>query len=272
MSTSPTPVSVAPGSWACFAPDTFAGEVALVTGAAGGMGRRVARAFVDLGASVVLADTDPRSLAELVDELGLAGEPDRARAVRLDVTDDAAIERMFGEIDAEFGRLDHLVTCAAVITAARTPQITPEHWQRVLGINLIGTFAVCQRALARMTEQQRGHIVAIASDAGKHGGGGLIADVAYAASKAGVLSMIKSLAREYAGRGVSINALTPGPTDTPMHDGVSAELKQRIAAGLPIGRMGSPDDMAAAVTFLCSPASRFVYGASLNVDGGALFE
>ena len=100
----------------------------------------------------------------------------------------------------------------------------------------------------------------------------MIADVAYAASKAGVLSMIKSLAREYAGRGVSINALTPGPTDTPMHDGVSAELKQRIADGLPIGRMGHPDDMAAAVMFLCSPAARFVYGASLNVDGGALFE
>jgi 3-oxoacyl-[acyl-carrier protein] reductase len=244
----------------------------MVTGAAGGMGRRVARAFVDLGASVVLADSDPRSLADLVEELGVAGDADRARAVRLDVTDDAAVEQVFTELDAGYGRIDHLVTCAAVITAARTPQITPEHWQRVLGINLIGTFAVCQRALARMTEQGNGNIVAIASDAGKHGGGGLIADVAYAASKAGVLSMVKSLAREYAGRGVSINALTPGPTDTPMHSGISDDLKRRIAAGLPIGRMGHPDDMAAAVMFLCSPAAKFVYGASLNVDGGALFE
>jgi 3-oxoacyl-[acyl-carrier protein] reductase len=87
-----------------------------------------------------------------------------------------------------------------------------------------------------------------------------------------VLSIVKSLAREFAGSGVRINALTPGPTDTPMHAGVSAELKQRIGAGLPIGRMGHPDDLAAAAVYLCSPAARFVYASSLNVDGGSLYE
>lgn len=261
------PVVPAPSTWTCFAPDTFTDQVVLITGAAGGMGRRVARAFVDLGARVVATDADPVAVATVADELG-----ERARGVALDVTDEAAVADVVAELVATEGRLDHLVTSAAVITAHRTPDITAEHWRRVLEINLIGSFTVCREALARMVPQGSGHIVAIGSDAGKAGGGGLIADVAYAASKAGVLSMVKSLAREHAGTGVSINALTPGPTDTPMHSGITDELKQRIAAGLPVRRMGHPDDMAAAVVFLCSPAARFVYGASLNVDGGALFE
>lgn len=260
-------IQVPAGTWDCFSSTTFTDQVALITGGGGGMGERIATAFHDLGATVVITDIDA-GLAETVAlKLG-----DRAEARALDVSDPDQVADTFEYIDGRHGRIDHVVSCAAIMTANRTPEITRSSWDRVMNINLLGTFLVCQQALQRMTGQHAGHIVAIASDAGKRGGGGLIADAAYAASKAGVLSLVKSLAREHAGAGVSINALTPGPTDTPMHDTVSSDLKERIAASVPLHRMGHPDDMAAAVMFLCSPASRFVYGASLNVDGGSLFE
>jgi 3-oxoacyl-[acyl-carrier protein] reductase len=111
----------------------------------------------------------------------------------------------------------------------------------------------------------------VASDAGVHGGGGLIADTAYAASKAGTLSLVKSVAREMAGKKVRINALNPGPTDSPMHSHIDPALKERIAANLPMRRMGHPSDMAAAILFLCSDAASFVYSAALDVDGGSMF-
>ena len=264
-----TPVTVPPSSWACFAPGTFEGQVTLVTGAAGGMGREVAQAFHHLGSAVVLTDVDGDAAAKVAADLSGAAP---ATSAALDVADPAAVAAVYQQIDADHGRIDNVVSCAAIITAVKALDITPEHWRRVLDINLLGSFYVCQEAIRRMQVQGFGRIVAVASDAGKRGGGGLIADAAYAASKAGVLSIVKSLAREFAGQGVRINALTPGPTDTPMHGGVSQELKERIAAGLPIKRMGHPADMAAAAVFLCSDAANFVYGASLNVDGGAMFE
>lgn len=149
-------------------------------------------------------------------------------------------------------------------------------WIRRIGvesfdINLTGTFLCVQQALARMTPAKAGAIVCVASDAGVRGGGGLIADAAYAASKAGVLNLVKSIAREIAGSGVRINALAPGPSDTPMHRSISGELKTRIAEGLPMRRMGTPADMADAILFLCSPAASFVYGSALDVDGGSMF-
>lgn len=260
-------VEMPTGTWECFAPSAFADDVVLISGASGGMGASVARAFHSLGAFVVLTDIDVERIDAVATQLG-----DRAQAYPADVSNQDQVESMFDTVDHRHGRIDHVVSCAGIITANRTSQITSESWHRVMNVNLFGTFLVCQQALRRMVAQRSGHIVAVASDAGKRGGGGLIADAAYAASKAGVLSLVKSLAREHAGTGVSINALTPGPTDTPMHATISAELRQQIAASLPLRRMGHPDDMAAAVIFLCSPAARFIYGASLNVDGGSLFE
>jgi len=114
------------------------------------------------------------------------------------------------------------------------------------------------------------NIVCIASDAGVHGGGGLIADTAYAASKAGTLSVVKSVARELAGKKIRINALNPGPTDSPMHSHIDQALKDKIAASLPMRRMGRADDMAATIMFLCSGAASFTYGAAFDVDGGSM--
>lgn len=270
MTSSPLTDEATAPPWAVFAPGAFDGQVTVVTGAARGMGAETARAFADLGATVLLADRDYAGISDVAEKIQADGG--QARPVAVDVADDNAVSDLYATIDADFGRVDNVITCAAVITARSALEHDRQHWQRVLDINLLGTFSVLQEGVRRMAAQGSGHVVAVASDAGKRGGGGLIADAAYAASKAGVLSVVRSLAREFSGQGVRINGLVPGPTDTSMHAGLTGELRQRIGAGLPMGRMGRPEEMAAAILYLCSPAASFVYGTGFNVDGGALFE
>jgi 3-oxoacyl-[acyl-carrier protein] reductase len=251
-------------AWQEFGPDGFADRLVLVTGAASGIGLEAARAFHAHGARVVMADVNGSLLSRVA--AGLPG----ATAVPLDISNDDQVVTAFAQIHAEHGPIDHLVHAAAIITAKRFLEQDAAHWRRVLDVNLVGSFSVVRAVLGPMVDRGAGTIVVVASDAGFRGGGGLIVDAPYAASKAGVLSLVKSVAREFAGSGVRINALVPGPTDTSMHAAVSGELKQRIAAALPVGRMGRPDDMAAAILFLSSPAARFVYGSALDVDGGSM--
>ncbi|MDR7034153.1 SDR family oxidoreductase [Mesorhizobium sp. BE184] len=256
--------------YATFSDDSFAGRTVLVTGAASGMGFETARAFLSKGAEVVMCDRDAEGLKKRHAELKDGGA--KAHTVVVDMGDPDSIKQMLDYCDANLARLDNVVTCAAIITAKRIPEQDWAHWQRVLGVNLLGTFFTVQGAVQRMqANPDGGNIVCVASDAGVHGGGGLIADTAYAASKAGTLSLVKSVAREMAGKKVRINALNPGPTDSPMHSHIDQALKDRIAANLPMRRMGTPQDMAAAILFLCSGAAGFVYGAALDVDGGSMF-
>ncbi|MGH3311720.1 MAG: SDR family NAD(P)-dependent oxidoreductase [Streptomyces sp.] len=177
----------------------------------------------------------------------------------------------FAALEARIARVDHVAHCAAVITSTPTPTLDADaaHWRRVLD-NLIRAFLVAQESLRRMAEVQRGTMALVASDAGYRDGGGLIADAPYAASNAGVLSLVKSLVREFEGSGARVNALVPGPTDTPMHEGIAHRMKERIAAGIPLGCMGRPEDMAAAIVFLSSAAGSFIHGAAPHVDGGAM--
>jgi 3-oxoacyl-[acyl-carrier protein] reductase len=251
-------------AWPWFEADGFKDRLVLVTGAAGGIGLATATAFHSCGARVLLADVNADLLERSAE--GLPG----SIAVPLDITDGDRVADAFAELSAQHGPLDHLAHAAAIITAKPLFEQDAAHWRRVLDVNLVGSFAVVRAALEQMVPSGAGTIVAVASDAGFRGGGGLIADAAYAASKAGVLSLVKSVAREFAGSGVRINALVPGPTDTPLHSGVSDELKQRIAEGLPVGRMGRPDDMAAAILFLSSAAAQFIYGSAFDVDGGSM--
>ncbi|KAA0969377.1 SDR family oxidoreductase [Aureimonas fodinaquatilis] len=254
-------------NYSTFASDAFSGRSVLVTGAASGMGLETARAFLSKGAEVVLADRDADGLQRARGELS-----GKVHTVTVDVGQPDSIEKMFEYCDSNLARLDNLVCCAAVITAKKIPDQDWAHWERVMSINLLGTFFTAKGAISRMlTNENGGNIVCVASDVAYHGGGGLIADTAYAASKAGTLSMVKSIGRELAGKNVRINALNPGPTDSPMHSHIDPALKERIAANLPMRRMGRPDDMAAAIMFLCSEAAEFVYGSALDVDGGSSF-
>lgn len=248
--------------WQSFRVDEFEDRVVLITGAASGMGLETARAFAAHGAKVVLADIDTGGLERASEQL-----PD-SLIVPFDVADPDSVGALFEEIDKAYGRLEHVAHCAAVIAATGLLDATPQHWRWMLDINLVGSSVIIQQSLRRMLPAGFGTVVLVASDAGHRGGGGLIADAPYAASKAGVLSLVKSAAREFGGRGVRINALSPGASDTPMHGGLTPTMKERIADGVPMKRMGEPADMAAGMLFLSSNAAAFVYGASLDIDIG----
>ena len=242
------------------------GRVIVVTGAASGMGQAIVRAASREGARVVLADVDEDRLKQTVATL-----PGEARAVRVDVTRVPEIDAMFDLAERDFGTFDGLVTCAGIITTTPSLDVTPEEWDRAFAVNARGTYFTVQAAARRMIPRGRGSIVTIGSDSYKLGGG-RIANIPYAATKGAVVTMTKGFARTLIGTGVRINCVNPGPCDTPMHAPLTAAQRTTVAGRVPLGRFGRPEEIASAVLFLLSDASSFVFGESVNVDGGVLME
>jgi NAD(P)-dependent dehydrogenase (short-subunit alcohol dehydrogenase family) len=247
---------------------SFEGKVALVTGAASGLGLATARAFAQSGASVALADWNEDGARAAADDLTAHGH--KAIAIGCDVADDAQVDAMVARTVAAFGRLDAAYNNAGVQNVlAETADTTREDYDRVMGINLRGEWSCMKFELRQMREQGSGAIVNCSSLGGLIGGAerGI-----YHAAKHGVLGFTKSAALEYAARGIRINAVCPGLIRTPMSDQMVAEGQgdalKAMEKSIPMGRVGRPEEIADAVLWLCSDAASYVTGQSISVDGG----
>ena len=247
---------------------SFANQVALVTGAASGLGLATARAFAASGAAVVLADHHEKAVRAAAGELAAQGH--QTLAVHCDVSDDAQVEAMVRQTVDTFGRLDAAYNNAGVQNVlAETADTTREDYDRVMGINLGGVWNCMKFELQQMRRQGSGTIVNCSSLGGLVGGAqrGI-----YHAAKHGVLGFTKSAALEYAARGIRINAVCPGMIDTAMSDQMKAagqaEALEAMLKTVPIGRIGRPEEIADVVLWLCSPAASLVIGQGIAVDGG----
>jgi NAD(P)-dependent dehydrogenase (short-subunit alcohol dehydrogenase family) len=248
-------------------PLDFSGKVALVTGAASGMGLATAQAFAEAGAAVVLADFKEDAVKAAVEELVAAGS--KALAVRCDVSDDAQVAAMVDRAVAEFGRLDAAFNNAGVMARlAPTADSTREDWDRVIGVNLRGVWSCMKHELRQMERQGSGAIVNNASVGALTGHPGI---APYIASKHGVVGLTRTAALEYVKRGIRVNAVNPGLIDTQIARDVVSEDERayaEMAKHVPIGRAGRPEEIASAVLWLCSPGASYVVGHALTVDGG----
>ena len=247
---------------------SFENQVALVTGAAAGLGFATAKAFAQAGASVVLADRDEAAVRSAADVL--TAQNHSVLAVACDVADDAQIEAMVGQAVAKFGRLDAAYNNAGIQNIlAETADATREDFDRVIAVNLRGVWSSMKFELQQMRKQGSGAIVNCSSIGGLIGGAGR---ATYHAAKYGVIGLTTSAALEYAAKGIRVNAVCPGLFDTPMSDRMKAagqtEALNAMMKDVPIGRVGRPDEIAAAVLWLCSSAASMVVGHALVVDGG----
>ena len=236
------------------------GKVALVTGASGGIGAAIARSLHGQGARVVLSGTRAEALAALAAALG-----EGAAVCPADLRDPAAPDALVAAAEAAAGPLDILVNNAGFTRDMLALRMKDEDWQAVLDVDLSAPFRLARAALKGMLRRRAGRIIAIASIVGSTGNPG---QANYAAAKAGLVGMTKSLAQEVGSRGITANVVAPGFIQTAMTDKLNDEQKKRLTEAIPLGRMGQPDDVAAAVAYLASDEAAWVTGATLHVNGG----
>jgi len=237
-------------------------KTALVTGAARGIGRAIALRFASEGASLVLADTlDAADVAEKVTRSGA-----RALSFRVDVTDSAAVRRVVADSLGAFGSIDILVNNAGIIARGTILELTEETWKRVLDVNVNGAFNCCQAVIPSMMRNHFGRILNITSVAGKTGD--VTAAPVYGASKGAINALTKSLARQLAEFGITANAIAPHAIETDMSAQWSAEKRAEVIRGIPLRRLGRPDEVAEAAVFLVSEGAAFITGEVLDLNGG----
>ncbi|HLZ69518.1 MAG TPA: SDR family NAD(P)-dependent oxidoreductase [Dehalococcoidia bacterium] len=244
----------------------LSGRVALVTGAGSGIGRAIALRLAQDGANTACTDLDFQAARATALTANAAG--DRALAVQLDVTDPASVAQAVASVERELGGIDVLVNNAGWDKIEPFLQSEPETWDRIIAINLKGTFHCCKAVLPGMVERGRGAVVSIASDAGRVGSTG---EAVYSATKGGIIAFTKTLARELARHQINVNCICPGPTDTPLLASLkegNPRLGDALQRAVPWGRLGKPEDIAGAVAFLAGPDAAYITGQTLSVSGG----
>jgi 3-oxoacyl-[acyl-carrier protein] reductase len=238
----------------------LSGQTALVTGASGGIGGAIARALHSQGAQVMVAGTRREALSTLAKELGEGSHIGLA-----DLVDPAAVDRLVKDAETAMGRIDILVNSAGITRDALALRIDDESWRVVIEVNLTAAFRLTRATLRGMLRRRHGRVIGVTSVVAVTGNAG---QANYAAAKAAMIGMSKSIAAEIAGRGITVNCIAPGAITTAMTEKLTAEQRARLLGAIPAGRFGAPEDVAAAVVFLASPEAGYVTGQTLHVNGG----
>ncbi len=238
-------------------------EIAFITGSARGIGREIAETYAREGALVIISDLKIEDCQATADEIKAKGY--KADAFACNVTNSSDVDQCVDAILAKYGRIDILVNNAGITRDGLFLRMKEEDWDAVITVNLKGTFNACKSVSRSMLKARKGKIVNIASVIGVMGNAG---QANYAASKAGVIALAKSLAREFASRNINVNAVAPGYIKTAMTDKLSEEVKNKILENVPLGRMGLPEDVANVCLFLASKEADYVTGQTILIDGG----
>ena len=243
-------------------------RVAIVTGGARGIGKAIVLGFLREGARVAIVDSDKERLEMLRREIGT--EKKEVKFIPCDITKSGDVKEMVDHVRREFGRIDILVNNAGIIRRGTIETVTEEDWDRVIEVNLKGTFNCCKAVAGIMKQQGYGKIVNVSSIAGKMGD--ITSAPGYGPSKAGMDALTKTLARQLAQYGINVNGVAPHAIETEMSAQWSPERRKEIIASIPLGRLGKPEDVAEAVLFLVSEEASFITGEILDVNGGALMD
>ncbi|MGD2184868.1 MAG: 3-oxoacyl-ACP reductase family protein [Desulfobacterales bacterium] len=248
---------------------TFKGKVALVTGAARGIGKAIAEAFAREGAQVILNDIWPQEdLARAANDISTSES--KCAGIRADVSDSTQVREMIAQIEKSFKRLDILVNNAGIIRRGSIRTVTEDEWDQVIQVNLKGAFNCCKAAADLMIKQHSGKIINVSSIAGKMGD--ITSAPGYGPSKAAMDGLTKTLARQLAADNINVNGVAPHAIETDMSAEWSAEKRRAIIEAIPLQRLGQPEDVAAAVLFLASDKANFITGEILDVNGGFLMD
>src|SRR3990170_46990 len=242
---------------------SLTGKIALVTGGAQGICREIALGLAEDGADVAICDVNLEAAQKTASDMAAKGR--KTHALKANVAASAEVTAMIDQVVERLGRIDILVNNAGITRDGLILRMKEEDWDLVLDINLKGSFNCAKSALKYLSKQRGGTIINIASIVGAMGNAG---QANYVASKAGLIGLTKTIAREYANRGVTSNAVAPGFIDTAMTQALSENVRADLAKQIPLGRLGSPGDVANAVRFLASPAATYITGQVLHVNGG----
>ncbi len=243
---------------------TFTGRCAIVTGATRGIGKVIATQLAKAGVRVAIVGRDAAKAQDVV--CGIRNDGGDAIDVLGDISNDEECRRITRVVAEKFGQIDILVNCAGALTSTQIEDITRAEWDRILGVNLSGTFFMIQSALPYLEKSSAPRIINISSNAGRMGG--YANSQAYTASKGGVIAITKGIARKLAPRGITVNVVCPGTTETEMSNLYDESTRRTLVGRIPMGRLGKPQDTAAAVCFFASEEAGFITGAVLDVNGG----